>query len=143
MSTIHPPAAADEALEREETDDFLALSRSRPIAHTSGTSSSESAASSFKFKPPCAEPAVVSEVLAFLLLGRALPPLRSESRLQQEPNRELNPDPYNNLDLYKILDYCPNLDPHNNRDPNLDLNLDPNLNPNFDLNLDSHNILAY
>ncbi|GKB90416.1 hypothetical protein Tco_0962688, partial [Tanacetum coccineum] len=50
MSTI-PHPAADEASQREEVDDFFFLAWSRPIGRTSRTSSSEPAASSFKFKP--------------------------------------------------------------------------------------------
>nr|GFC94684.1 hypothetical protein [Tanacetum cinerariifolium] len=65
-STI-PPPAADEASEREEVDDFCFLAWSRPIGRTYRTSTSKPTASLFKFKPPYAEPEVVSEVLAFLL----------------------------------------------------------------------------
>ncbi|GKC09212.1 hypothetical protein Tco_1000822 [Tanacetum coccineum] len=54
MSTS-PPHAADEASEREE-EDAVFLARSRPIGSTSRTSFSEPSASSFKFKPPYAEP---------------------------------------------------------------------------------------
>ncbi|GJX87643.1 hypothetical protein Tco_0339657 [Tanacetum coccineum] len=57
MST-RPPTATDEASEREEEVAFF-LARSRPISRTSRTSSPEPSASSFKFKPPCAELEVV------------------------------------------------------------------------------------
>ncbi|GKB58412.1 hypothetical protein Tco_0914598 [Tanacetum coccineum] len=66
-STI-PPHPIDEDSKREEEDAFF-LARSRTIGHISRTSSPESSASSFKFKPPCSEPEVVSKVFAFLLPG--------------------------------------------------------------------------
>ncbi|GKD22175.1 hypothetical protein Tco_1223878, partial [Tanacetum coccineum] len=61
--STRPPHATDEDSEREEENAFF-LARSRPIGRTSHTSSPEPSASSFKFKPPCIEPKVISEVFA-------------------------------------------------------------------------------